>query len=536
MQSLSEPLLLLAQRVHILPGRESVEGLVVEGGRVAAAGTEAQCRAAAPRRARLLHFPHATITPGLTDSHVHLTLWAMRRRQVSLEDAPDVHGGVRLVAEYAARENGEWIRGGGWDRHRWGRLPTREDLDLLLPERPVYLESHDTHAVWLNSAALVRCGIDRSTSDPPGGRIERDPESGDPTGVLLENAIRLAAVRVPAPASSEVDDALVAAQHEAHRAGITGVHSVEVSGLADFSRLERDDLLRLRVLQHIPLDHLEAAADLGLSSGWRSPGVPGGRAWIRLGGVKIFLDGALGSRTAWMRDPYEGADEDHGISTLGREEFRSVLQRMERIGFAATVHAIGDAAIELAIEELERVPPPAVLPHRIEHLQLCPPELRRRVAESGIIASMQPVHLRSDIAAADRHWGARASAAFCFRPLLEAGAVLAFGSDVPVETIDPRQGLFSAVRRVDWKGEPEQGWYPENAVSPGDALRAYTVGPARAAGVGSRSGRLLPGFDADLVVWDRDPLSCAPDELLEMQPLLVLVAGEVVAGGIAEAA
>lgn len=536
MQSLSEPLLLLARRIHVRSGGEPVEGLVVEGGRVTVVGSAEQCIAAAPPRVRRIHVPHGTVTPGLTDSHVHFTLWAMRRRQVSLRDAPDVAAGVRLVAGYAARERGEWVRGGGWNRHRWGRLPRREDLDSVLPDRPVYLESHDTHAVWMNSAALVRCGIDRATADPPGGRIERDPVTGAPTGVLLENAVRLAASRVPAPDPTEIDDSLADAQREAHELGITGVHSVEVTGLADFSRLERSDRLRLRVLQHIPLDQLESAEGLGLSSGWRSPGVPEGRSWIRLGGVKIFLDGALGSRTAWMRDPYEGTRDEYGISTLPFDEFRAVLERMCRAGFAAAVHAIGDAAVELAVDELERCRPPAVLPHRIEHLQLCPPELRVRVARAGLVASMQPVHLRSDIAAADREWGARASDAFAFGPLLRAGAALAFGSDVPVETLDPRQGLYAAVIRVDWDGEPERGWYPENAIDAVQALRAYTEGPAAAAGWAGRSGRLLPGYDADLVVWDRDPLSCAPDELLEMRPLLVLVAGEAVAGELAEAA
>jgi predicted amidohydrolase YtcJ len=251
---------------------------------------------------------------------------------------------------------------------------------------------------------------------------------------------------------------------------------------------------------------------------------------VRIGGVKMFLDGALGSRTAWMRQPFEGGGPgDTGIRTLEPDAFRDNVRRAAQAGIASTVHAIGDAAVELAIHVLGSAERVGAMPHRIEHVQLCPPDLWARAGASGLVGSMQPVHLVTDIPAAERHWGhERSRGAYAFRPLMEAGMPLAFGSDVPVETCDPRMGLFAAVKRVGWDGEPSGGWWMENAITAEQALRAYTEGPAHAAGLGRRQGRLLPGYDADLAAWDTDPLASEPDALREMRCLLTMVDGEAV--------
>lgn len=512
----------LARRIHLLGGRAPVAALLVRGGRVAAAGTEAEVRAAALPGARVESLGEANVTPGLTDAHVHLTTWALARRRVELHDARTAEEGVAWVAE-AARSGSGWIRGLGWDVHRWGGLPTRTMLDRAAPGRPVYLESHDIHSAWVSSEALRVCGIGAGTADPEGGTIVRDPATGEPTGVLLENAKALVAAHLPEPTRAEVRDALLDAQREVHRLGITGVHSVEQpTGLADFQDLAEHDLLRLRVLQAVPLGFLDDAVRLGIRSGF-------GGEWIRMGGVKMFLDGALGSRTAWLREPYVGTEDDRGIRTLSTQEFRETARRAAEAGIASTVHAIGDAAVELALEVLASTPRAAAMPHRIEHLQLCPPELWERAARAGIVASMQPVHLLSDVLPAERHWGhERSRGAYAFAPLLRAGTTLAFGSDVPVETVDPRPGLFAATRRVNWDGEPAGEWYPEHRLTAEEAVRGYTEGPAVAAGEEGRRGRLLPGYDADLVAWDVDPLAASPEELRAMRCLLTMVAGEVV--------
>ncbi|MBW3570241.1 MAG: amidohydrolase [Gemmatimonadetes bacterium] len=513
-------LVLTARRIHVLGDRPPVQALLIRGGRIAAAGTADEVRAAALPGARTEHVD-AVVTPGLTDAHVHLTTWALARRRVDLNAARTLAEGVAAVAAASRMDEG-WVRGLGWDRHRWGGLPTREPLDRVCPERPVFLLSHDIHAAWVNTEALRRAGITRDTPDPAGGEIVRDAR-GEPSGVLLETAVRLVERHLPAESAQEVRAALLEAQAEAHRLGLTAVHSVEVTGLEDFAAMEQDDLLRLRVLQSIPLPRLDHAIAVGLRSGFWSE-------WLRIGGVKMFMDGALGSRTAWMRQPYEGgAADDVGIRTLEPDDFRENVRRAAAAGIASTVHAIGDAAVELAIGVLGAAPRPRAMPHRIEHVQLCPPDLWERAGRSGVIGSVQPVHVMTDIPAAERNWGhERSRGAYPFAPLLRAGMTLAFGSDVPVETCDPRLGLFAAVRRVGWDGAPAEGWWMQNAVTPEQALRAYTEGPAAAAGLEHRRGRLLPGYDADLAAWDLDPLDCGPDALREMRCLLTMVGGEAV--------
>jgi len=521
MPALPPDLIVRARRIHVLGDHPPVQALLARGGRVAAIGTYEQVRARALPGAREEDLGDATLTPGLTDAHVHLTTYGLNLRNVDLNAAATIPQALRAIAAAASTGDG-WLRGIGWDAHRWGRLPAAADLDAIVPERPCYFQSHDIHGAWLNTAALRLCGITASTPDPEGGQIVRGP-GGEPTGVLLEKAMTLAERHLPAATLAQRRDALLAAQAELHALGLTGVHSVEVTGLEDFTAMTEDGTLRLRVLQAIQLDRLTQAIESGLRSGF-------GGEWICIGGVKMFLDGALGSRTAWMRQPYEGTDE-RGINTLPPDEFRHHVTRAAAAGISSTVHAIGDAAVELALDVLGTVPPAATMPHRVEHLQLCPPELWERAGRSGVIASMQPIHLMTDIPAAERHWGHdRSRGAYAFAPVLAAGATLAFGSDVPVESVDPRLGLFAAVRRVGWDGGPVGEWHRENAITPEQALRAYTEGPAVAAGQPGLQGRLLPGCHADLAAWSVDPLACTPDELRGMTCQRTLVAGEPVHG------
>jgi predicted amidohydrolase YtcJ len=512
-------LIVRAARIHLLGSAESVESLLLRGGHVAAVGPFEAMRALSAPGARVEDFGAATVTPGLVDAHVHLTTWALSRRQVDLNACATLDDALGAIRRASATGDG-WVRGIGWDVHRWGRLPTRQELDAVCPERPCCFDSHDIHGAWLNSAALAAAGITRETADPDGGEIVRDA-AGEPSGILLEKAVRLVQRVLPRETLAERTEALLDAQRAVHALGLTGVHSVEVDGLADFSALAEEDRLRLRVLQAVQLPRLDAALELGLRSGM-------GGEWLRIGGVKMFLDGALGSRTAWLREPYE-REQGRGIQTLPADEFRHHVARAADAGFASTVHAIGDAAVELAIRVLGEISPPRAMPHRIEHVQLCPEDLWAKLGRSGVIASMQPVHLMTDIPSAERHWGhARSRGAYAFAALARAGATVAFGSDVPVETVDPRLGLFAAVKRVGWDGQPAEEWYPEHAITAEGALRAYTEGCAEAAGTSRTQGRLLPGYLADLVAWDRDPLTVPADELREMRCLATLVGGETV--------
>jgi predicted amidohydrolase YtcJ len=520
---ISGGLLLRGGTIHPLGGGAPAEAILLRDGRVIALGAAERLASLAAPDTRVIELDGRVVTPGFTDAHVHLTAWALGRRRVELAGAATIDAALERVARFLHAGSG-WILGQGWNRHLWGEEPTRAHLDAIAPGVPILLESQDIHSAWLNSEALCRCGIDRHTPDPPGGEIVRDPH-GEPTGLLLEGARVMALRSVPQPDAREVQDALLDAQHEAHRLGLTGVHSVEPTGLSDFEIMRAAGKLRLRVLQHIALDQLDGAVAAGLRSGF-------GGDWIRVGGVKMFLDGALGSRTAWMREPYEG-ETGVGIQTLTSADFRDAARRAADAGIASTVHAIGDAAVELALTVLgDEVPAPAALPHRIEHLQLCPPELWERAARSGVVASMQATHLLTDIPAAERSWGhERSRGAYAFAALLRRGMTLALGSDVPVESCDPRAGLFAAVRRETWTGPWEEGeWYPEHALTRAEAISAYTEGPAAAARESDRRGRLLPGYDADLVAWDRDPFTIPAEQLREMRCTLTVVGGEVVFG------
>jgi hypothetical protein len=385
------------------------------------------------------------------------------------------------------------------------------------------------HSLWASSAALEAAGITAETWDPEDGRIVRGQDR-EPTGLLLERAGELVIRAIPSPTEDDVLDAVRAAQPVLHGYGITGVHSYPGIALPDpeahvvLGRLYRAGELRLRILQHIRHTRLESAIDAGVRSG-------GGSDWIRTGGIKLFVDGALGSRTAWLRRTYQD-DDTFGVCILPEAELRAWVKRAALAGIASTVHAIGDAAVSLALDVLGqpgyRVP---ALPHRIEHVQCLPPERVADAARAGIVCSMQPCHLLTDWRAADRHWGPeRARWSFAFGALARAGTVLAFGSDAPVEPIDPRRSLFAAVQRQGLDGEPEDGWYPEQRVDARTALCGFTTGPAHAAGLAGRAGVLAPGAFADVVVWDRDPLACEPRELLELRTLATLVGGELVHG------
>ena len=608
-------MLVLADRVHTLaPAAPPADALLLRDGRVRACGRADELLPASSSGAGVIDLRGCTITPGLTDAHIHLLEWALSRQELELAScrspnevaeavgraldggagergsggAGDTAGraGILPLSDSPGRQGGGadsrsavWLRGRGWNAHHWGgAYPLRSLLDAVAPDRPVVLQSHDMHALWVNSRALEQVGIGADTPDPEGGVIVRDAD-GQPTGVLLEMAAQLVATRLPPPSVARAEAALLDAQAALHRLGITGVHSfpgIHVREPDTFwllQRLQERDLLRLRVLQHIPADRLDDAIRLGLRSGF-------GGEWIRTGALKLFLDGALGSRTALLREPYVGEPGNRGLDALSAETLREVVARAARAGIAAAVHAIGDAAVERALDVLAdpalRVP---ALPHRIEHLQLCPPDRLADAARAGIVASMQPAHLISDWRPALAHWGEeRCRGAYAFRSLLrgatnerESGTVgqwemsrtpvppsphppiapsagerpgaysreapssaqpwpgvLAFGSDAPVEPVDPRLAFWAATLRQDLAGEPAAGWFPGERLGMEDVLRAFTLGPALASGASRDSTPLAPGTRADFVAWDRDPLSATGAELLQLRCVAAVVGGELV--------
>lgn len=477
-------------------------------------------------RTRVVDLRGRALLPGFIDAHVHFGWYALSRERVNLDPARTLEEGLALVQRAAGSlPPGAWLEGRGWDRNRWGRLPTAAALDRVTGRRPAVLSSHDGHALWLNAAALRAAGIGPNTLDVPGGRIERDAR-GQPTGVLFERAQELVRHAVPEPTVAELAEAIRRALPVAAAVGIVGIHNLEgAPSLRAFAALRRADALSLRVFHGLPHAELGAASRLGMETGF-------GDDWLRLGPVKLFADGALGSRTAFLLDDYEGQPGDRGIATLDPEGLRRDLVQAARAGLAVAVHAIGDGAVRMVLDAMEwaRAQDEATRRalFRVEHAQLVHPDDVPRFRQLDVVASMQPIHAVADRLVADQHWGARARHAYAWRSLLEAGAPLAFGTDAPVERIEPLRSLHAAVTRQDVDGAPEGGWYPEQRLTLEEAVRAYTLGSAAAEGAQAVRGSLEPGKLADLVVLSLDPFGRGPEALLEVEVDVTMVGGRIV--------
>jgi predicted amidohydrolase YtcJ len=520
------------------PRQPRAEALLVRGDRIVAVGSEADVRAASGGRYEDVPLNGRALVPGLIDAHIHILWTGLGRMNVDLEGVASLDAALEQIERHVRTlPEGAWVRGHGWNHALWNdRWPTAAELDRVTAGHPAVLSRKDGHSVWLNSAALARAGIDRDTVAPAGGTISRDGQ-GEPTGVLSENAMNLAYRVMPDPTWQERRVALRRIIAECNRRGLTGLHIPEgAETLALFRELYDQDDLTIRALWHIPYAQLDQAIALGLRSGI-------GDEWVRIGGVKIFSDGALGSVTCHMLAPFEGSTDNHGIPTIEEGELRDAVLRADRAGIAATIHAIGDRAnrtvlhaIGNAIEQRARqdVPPTDVqwgprLPHRIEHAQHLDAADVGRFAQLGVVASMQPIHATSDYLVAERLLGAARSAwSYAFRPLLEAGATLAFGSDAPVETIDPWAGIHAAVTRQRPNGQPHGGWHPEHRLTLAQALAAYTVGAAHASGEAALKGSLQAGMLADLVVTSADPFAADPQQLWQQGVDLTVVGGKVV--------
>lgn len=504
------------------PERPEVECVGFRAGLITAVGSAEEVRSQVGPGADWVDLRPVTIVPGFTDSHIHLLEWALGRSRPDLSAARSMAEALELVARYARDlPPSAWLELKAWNPD-WREEAEAADLDAACGERPVALIAHDLHSGWLNSVALARLGVGRERSDPPGGTVERDRE-GRPTGVLNERALDWWYQEQPQAGAAERRSALREGQAALHRLGVTAVHSVESPDafriVQDF---ERAGELRLRVLHHMPQRFLDALIECGVTSGF-------GGDWLCLGGIKYFTDGALGSRTAWMLAPYEGS-QDRGICRLDPEEFCHDLSRAAEAGLAATVHAIGDAAVRMTLDCLEATGAAGLaIPHRVEHLQCAQATDLSRAARAGIVASMQPSHLLTDVKLAEERWGSeRSRRTFALRSLLEAGTVLAFGSDAPVEKPDPREGFYAAITRRDRQGYPDGGWNAEERLTGQQVLEAYTLGPAWAAGVSDRRGRLVPGYRADFAAWNTDLVEAEPEELLGAQVVATFVDGEPV--------
>jgi predicted amidohydrolase YtcJ len=448
------------------------------------------------------------VLPGLNDAHVHFPTWSLAQRQVRLDGVHSLAEAVGRVADGLPASG--WVRGLGWRDADWTEPPTRAALDRIAPDTPVVLTSKDYHSLWLNSAALARAGGDL---DAPGGVVERDG-AGEPTGIVRENAAWQFRDRYAGPSPEELLEACRAGLRIAAGRGVTAIHDKDgwLGSLELFQRLHADGELTLRVWQSIPAERLPHLRDLGLRSRF-------GDDLLRAGYLKVFMDGTLGSATARLLD-------GSGVEITSSERLAEIVREAAGAGWPVGVHAIGDAANRAALDAFEATADvwrPLGLRQRIEHAQLLDPAELPRFARLGVAASVQFSHAPSDRDIADRVWEGHAGA-YAYRSLLDAGATLANGSDAPVEELDPLAGIVAGVLRTL---DERPAWRPEQALTVAEALHATCVTPAWLAGDEHRRGRLVPGMAADLVVLDRDPLGCPPEQLPDIGVVATLVGGRI---------
>lgn len=471
--------------------------------------------------------------PGLIDAHAHVMGLGNLLSEVDVSGMESLEETLQAVREFAEENpDAPWILGRGWNQVLWegGEFPTAQDLDLAVPDRPVYLSRVDGHAGWVNSVALQMAGVSRDTPDSRGGRLIRTPQ-GDPTGVFIDDAEAVVTRLIPPKSEAEREAALEAALDEMLAHGLTGVHDAGVDSAtwALYRRFEKEGRLPMRI--YAMVGGVGPATESMLRDG---PVMAEGDDRLALRSVKLYADGALGSRGAALLRDYHDDPGNRGLLFLSAEEMTAQVARVLDAGFQANVHAIGDAANRQVLEALESAQrlagqTPGEGRHRVEHAQVVAVEDIPRFAELGLIASMQPTHATSDMnMAEDRVGPQRILGAYAWQTFLGQGTVVAGGSDFPVEHVNPFYGLFSAITRQDHEGRPPQGWYPEEALSREQALRAFTLDAAYAAFDERRLGTLEPGKLADFIMIDRDPFTVPATEIWQTLVLETRVAGELV--------
>ncbi|MEL6542245.1 MAG: amidohydrolase family protein [Pseudomonadota bacterium] len=467
--------------------------------------------------------------PGMIDAHLHVMDLGFGQLTLDLSDTTSLEDALAKIKAFADDNPGRpWILGRGWNQEKWGlgRFPTAQELDRVIADRPVWLERADNHANWANSLAMEMAGVNADTADVEGGQVIRDAD-GLPSGVFVDGAKALVEGAVPAARASDRDAAFAAAQEKLLDYGVTAVADMRTT-MADWQTFRRagdTGQLRIRILAYaVNTEVMELI------------GGPGPTPWLyddklRLNGIKLFVDGALGSRGAFLLRPYKDKLESVGVPLLSPSELRNLMSRAALDNFQTAIHAIGDAAnrdVLLAIEELSEVYK-GDRRWRVEHAQIVDPADLERFGNYGTIASMQPLHQTSDMHMAEARLGEeRLTGAYAWRSILNAGGRLAFGSDSPVEPADPFAGMAVAISRTDENGEPFGGWRAEEAVSRETAFKGFTADAAYAGFAEGKYGRLVPGERADFLFVDRDPFLSSPQEIRETQIDEVWIGGRKV--------
>jgi len=503
------------------------EALGIRDHKIAVVGTDREVKKACRRKTEILDLRGKLVTPGFVDGHTHFVNFGLALQRVDLRNLPSLAASRERIREAVAKlRPGEWIIGRGWNEHFWAekREPNRFDLDDLSPHNPVMMIRACGHSVWVNSAALAAAGITRDTPNPPGARIEKDPVSGEPTGYLKEMRRHMEKY-IPAPTLETRQRAALAAQQEALRFGLTGVHSLET--LREWEALlalEEGEKLKIRVHHTIPYEAMEEARSRSLK-----PWAGGERLWI--GQIKLYADGSLGAGTALLHAPYADNPSDRGLAVLTPQALGKRVREAYQEGFSVAIHAIGDKAVTHSLKAIEsaREVFPGPRRDRIEHVQLFRAidlPLFRRLR---VVASVQPVHLTTDWPTAEKKWGiSRCRNGYAWKSLLNAKIPLSFGSDAPVEPINPLLSLQAAVTRQDLQGKPPGGWFPEQKIKLEECIKAFTALPAWCSRKERYLGAITPGRWADLTVFSEDLFRVPPEQWSSIEVEMTIVNGEIV--------
>jgi len=491
----------------------------IKDGRFVAVGINRQILRYVGRGTRKINLKGKTVIPGFIDSHVHGASFGQSLSRINLREVKSIKEMRQKVKQWAKRMPwGNWIIGRGWDQDKLAehRYPTCFDLDQAASDHPVLLFRVCGHMGIVNSKAMRLAGITKKSESPKGGCIDIDPDTGQPNGILRENALDLVSCILPKPSEETLMDACLLACKRMVEDGITTAHWIigSASEIDVFQRLNESNMLPLRIYALIPVEYLDHLTELSLLTGF-------GNEWVRIGGVKILADGSLGARTAALKQPYSDAPNAVGMLLYSQRRLERLVEKAHEAGLQLAIHAIGDRTIELVLKTLKKVlqkVPRKNHRHRLEHASVLNPRLIRKMKETGVIASVQPHFIVSDFWIADRLGKARARWAYPLKSLLEVGVMTMAGSDAPIEPVSPILGIHAAATRET---------FPEERLTFDEALRLYTVNAAYGSFEEELKGSIEKGKLADLVVLSQDPHMTEPQKIKEIRVEMTIVGGNI---------
>ncbi|MCK4858075.1 MAG: amidohydrolase [candidate division Zixibacteria bacterium] len=510
--------------IYTMSARRPVgDAMIVDGDRVAWIGSAAQLSAVPSDSYEMIDLEGGTILPGFIDSHTHLCTWALSLKDIDLDGVSSYAQALRVVKSHADKRRAgdkSWLTGKGWQKEQWRdiRWPHKSDLDKIVPDRPVALLSKDGHLLWVNSQTLALADINRNTPDPESGIIDKD-ENGEPTGILKEKAAWQVLALDPGPGRRRSRQALRDGIALMLQKGCVGVTNFDYTdGFDLLQSLDIEGKLPVKVVQYLPSNYIDDAVRLRLRSGF-------GSEYLKIGGIKLFADGALGSQTAALLKPYRGSRTNRGIEVTSAVDLKRLVRVCTRAGLACAIHAIGDRANRNALDAIQAAGRQVTKKyrHRIEHCQIVSPADIKRFAELNIIASMQPTHATADLDLMKRYLGHRRYDSFRWRTLINLGVTVPFGSDAPIEPLDPIAGIYAAV--VGRRSPGGSCFNRKELLTMEAAVHGFTVSGAQAIGQERIRGSLEPGKKADFVILDRDLLHIKPAEILKTKVMATFING-----------